>query len=94
MVSDVSLMLSTRDASLYLFVLCVVGCDRLVVGVTMAALSNGAESLGAMHIGRLLMKRGMLSLASTSLKVCYVDLISRYVHFSWAFLIIRVFSIP
>eukprot|EP00956_Cyclotella_meneghiniana_P021098 scaffold38001_cov68-Cyclotella_meneghiniana.AAC.1 len=40
MVSDVSLMLSTRDASIYLLVV--------------AELSKEAESLGAMHIGRLL----------------------------------------
>ena len=53
-----------------------VGCDRLLVGATMAALSNEAELLEAMHEGRLLMRRGMPSLASTSLKVCYVDLIS------------------
>ena len=31
----------------------------VVAGATMAGLSNEAELLGAMHIGRLLMRRGM-----------------------------------
>ena len=70
---------------------CVVGCDRLVVGATMAGLSNKAELLGAMHMGRLLMRGGMLSLVSKSLKVCYIDSINRCLHFSWEFLIIGVF---
>ena len=73
----------------------VVGLDRSVVGATMAELSNEAELLGGIHMRRLLMRRGMISIAYQSLKVCYIDyIISRYVHFSWAFLIIGVFPIP
>ena len=39
----------------------------------MAALSKEAELLGAMHIGRFLIRLGMSGLASKGLKVCYFD---------------------
>ena len=45
--------------SLCVFVVC---CDRMVVGATMAALSNQAELLGAMHMlgsTLMMMRRGM-----------------------------------
>eukprot|EP00956_Cyclotella_meneghiniana_P026815 scaffold58921_cov27-Cyclotella_meneghiniana.AAC.2 len=42
-----------------LYCVFVVGCDGLVAGATTAALSNRGELLGAMQMGRLLMRRGM-----------------------------------
>ena len=75
---DVSLRLSMLrqrqlmpDASHSLCVF-VVGCDRMVVGATMAALSNQAELLGAMHMlgsTLMMMRRGMSLWASPRLKV-------------------------
>lgn len=62
------------DASHFLCLWVMTGCDSFLVGATMAALSKKVELLEEIHIGRLLMRRGIMSsLASTSVKVCYVD---------------------
>ena len=55
--------------------MCAVYCGfwQVVAGATIAGLSNKAELLGAMHISRLLMRSGVSGLASTELKVCYLD---------------------
>ena len=67
-------MWSTRDVSRYLCVF-VAGCDGLVAGATMAALSNKAELMGAMYMGRLLMRRRvpLWSTVSPTLWVCYIE---------------------